>query len=190
MTGSYPPWIIQQGSLLKAYPPDPSGWGLATDTTPFTLYCSVRQFYPDLHDTITSTVTSTTTSSIIDSTKDFIALGVQVGDTFRNTTTIAALASAVVTAVATHNLTLSAAVVNTSADAYEVASPLSFLFTNGDDFIFYDCLCRLNELTKQFCQRQEGNVPPPTDKRDKAWDDLKKWDSNWIAEGTTSFNLD
>jgi hypothetical protein len=190
LTGSYPPWIIQQGPNLAAYPPDPTAWGLGTDTTPFTLYCSVRQLFPDLHDTITSTATSTTTGSLIDTATDFVASGVQVGDTIRNTTTAAPLASSTVTNVATHNLTLADQLVNTSGDGYVLASPLDFLFTNGDDFLFYDCLCRLNELTKQFCQRQEGNVPPPTDKRDKAWEDLKKWDSNWIAEGTTSFNLD
>lgn len=190
MTGSYPPWIIQQGGRLNAYPPDQSAWGLTDQNTPFTLYCSVRQIYPDLHDTITSTATSTSTGSLIDATTDFVALGVQVGDTVRNTTTLAALSSAVVTAVATHNLTLSAALINTSADGYILTSPLDFLFTNGDDYLFYDCLCRLNDLTKQFCQRQEGNVPPPTDKRDKAWNDLLKWDSNLTAEGTTSYDLD
>lgn len=60
----------------------------------------------------------------------------------------------------------------------------------GSDYLMWDCICRLNPLNKEFVPRQEGNVAPPTDERDKAWQDLLAWDAQLITTGDSFVNLD
>lgn len=58
-----------------------------------------------------------------------------------------------------------------------------FLLQFGDDFLFWDACCRLNKTVKEWVPREEGNLPPPTDERDKAWSDLLAWNSGLINTG-------
>jgi hypothetical protein len=58
-----------------------------------------------------------------------------------------------------------------------------FLLMFGDEFLKWDAACKLNVLVKEFVPRQEGNVPAPTDERDRAWADLLAWDANVIETG-------
>ena len=59
----------------------------------------------------------------------------------------------------------------------------------GSEFMKWDSICRLNVLNKEFVQRQEGNVPTPTDEKDRAWQDLIAWDANLITTGDTWVDL-
>lgn len=65
-----------------------------------------------------------------------------------------------------------------------------FLLQFGDDFLFWDSICRLNFYAKEFVNRQEGNVSPPNKERDIAWADLLAWDGSLILSGDTSLTLD
>jgi len=65
-----------------------------------------------------------------------------------------------------------------------------FVLEFGDDFLFWDSVCRLNYYVKEFVNRQEGNVSPPNKERDEAWADFKSWDGSLILSGDTSLSLD
>jgi hypothetical protein len=65
-----------------------------------------------------------------------------------------------------------------------------FILEFGDDFLFWDSVCRLNFYSKEFVNRQEGNVSPPNKERDEAWADLVAWDGSLILSGDTSLSLD
>lgn len=187
MQGGYPPWIVQQGNNLQLYPSDQSVWSVPDTTTPIVLQCDAIVYSPQLHDQIVSTTTSTTTGTVVDSATNFLTLGVQIGDAVVNTTT--GLASTVI-GVAIHTLTLADARIMTSGNGYTVTSITNFLFTFGDQWLFWDAVTQLNMLVKEYVPRQEGNVPSPESQRDAAWARLLEWDSHIIGTGSTSFNLD
>ncbi len=65
-----------------------------------------------------------------------------------------------------------------------------FILEFGDDFLFWDSVCRLNFFSKEFVNRQEGNVSPPNKERDEAWADFVAWDGSLILSGDTSLSLD
>lgn len=65
-----------------------------------------------------------------------------------------------------------------------------FLLQYGSDWLMWDAICRLNPLNKEFVQRQEGNVPVPTQERDKAWQNLLSWDAQLVTTGDSFVNLD
>jgi len=67
---------------------------------------------------------------------------------------------------------------------------VDFYLQFGATFMKYDSICRLNPRVKEFVPRQEGNVAPPTDERDKAWVDLLAWDANLVTTGDVSLSLD
>src|SRR5215475_236648 len=75
---------------------------------------------------------------------------------------------------------------------YTNASPdnADFLLQFGDDWLGWNSICRLNYLRKEFVPRQEGNVAPPTEERDKAWQDLLAWDAQMVVTADTALNLD
>lgn len=65
-----------------------------------------------------------------------------------------------------------------------------FLLQFGDDFLFWDSICRLNKLNKEFVTREEGNLSEPQKERESAWDDLLAWDAGLVYTADTSLNLD
>lgn len=67
---------------------------------------------------------------------------------------------------------------------------VDFLLEFGSDFLLWNSICRLNVRSKEFVPRQEGNIPVPTDERDKAWQDLLAWDAQMIVTGTDAYSLD
>jgi hypothetical protein len=69
-------------------------------------------------------------------------------------------------------------------------SNVDFLMEFGDAFIKWSSICQLNTFNKEFVQRQEGNVPPPTDQRDDSWKQLLAWDAQLITTGDSFVNLD
>jgi hypothetical protein len=75
-------------------------------------------------------------------------------------------------------------------DADYQLSNVDFLMEFGDGFLKWDAICQLNTFSKEFVPRQEGNVAPPTDRRDEAWKDLLAWDAQLITTGDSFINLD
>lgn len=73
---------------------------------------------------------------------------------------------------------------------YDEDDDNDFMLQFGDDFLFYDSLCRLNFYWKEFVNRQEGNVAPPNGERDAAWAALLAWDASLILSGDTALTLD
>ncbi len=65
-----------------------------------------------------------------------------------------------------------------------------FYLQFGSTFMKYDSICRLNPRVKEFVPRQEGNVAPPTDERDKAWQDLLAWDAQLVTTGNAALTLE
>jgi hypothetical protein len=65
-----------------------------------------------------------------------------------------------------------------------------FLLQFGDDFLMWASVCRLNYFSKEFVNRQEGNVSPPEKERDAAWADLLAWDGSLLLSGDTALTLD
>jgi hypothetical protein len=75
-------------------------------------------------------------------------------------------------------------------DTQILESNVDWLMEFADSWIKWSAICQLNTFSKEFVQRQEGNVPPPTDLRDDAWKDLLAWDAQLITTGDSLANLD
>jgi hypothetical protein len=57
-----------------------------------------------------------------------------------------------------------------------------FLLDFGYEYLFWFSLCRLNYLNKEFVQREEGNLAPPKDEREEAWNSLVRWDASLVVD--------
>ncbi len=87
-------------------------------------------------------------------------------------------------------LPISLDVVQYFPDYIDDSHPVDFFLQYGDDWLAWDAICRLNVLNKEFVPRQEGNIAPPTDQRDRAWQDLLAWDAQLVTTGDSMLSLD
>ena len=58
----------------------------------------------------------------------------------------------------------------------------NFMLEYGFDWLMWQCILELNYLTKQYVIRQEGNLPPPVQPANRAWEDLIEWDNHLYAD--------
>lgn len=61
-------------------------------------------------------------------------------------------------------------------DLYDNDSDTDFLTYFCQNYMLWAGIVEANHLVKQFLPRQEGNLPPPTGERDRAWAAVEKWD--------------
>lgn len=72
-----------------------------------------------------------------------------------------------------------------TADNYDDTFPSNFFLAYGYEYLQWCTICELNYIFKNFTPRTEGNLAPPEQYRDAAWQKLTLYDSHRVDANTT-----
>lgn len=183
VSNMFPLSMIQYGQTVFIVPADTNVLGSGVPT----LYFDAIQWLPDFAvTTVTGTASSTVADKLVDVAKNFVSLGVRIGDVLYNTTDGT---SAVVTAVESATTLIISANIMISGEAYSIgvtnAAQTNFLLEYCFDFMLFRTIFELN-----FFLKEDQRVPISGELLASIWDNVMKWNATIVGNVVNDTNLD
>lgn len=179
---SFPLSAMQVGQHIYIAPANAGGNGVSE----VNLHFDIFRWLPDFVATgLLGTASSTSTGNLVDSTKNFLQLGVRVGDQVLNTTDGTYASVVAITSATT--LVLSADIF-TIGEGYNigVVSPTqtNFLLDYCFDFMLFRSIYTLN-----FYLKEDERVAISDRVMKEVWDNVIRWNGSIIGNSTDDANL-
>lgn len=179
---TFPLSVVQVGFTVYVTPANDTTFGGATTK----LYFDVFRWLPDFTYTeVAGTVTSTSSFNLVDTGKNFVSLGVRIGDVVTNTTD--GTTATVVGVTSATTLALSADIM-VSGETYNVAvvdpNQTNFLLDYCFDYMLFRSIWELN-----FYLKEDQRVQLSDKLMHDIWQNVREWNATIIGNNCDDANL-